>query len=569
MESKSNVAGQAAIIARGSAALIFSVLMSLPGTLRAQGCPVQPGDFVRTKVVGNEVNEPMELEIDAEDNVYWIERKTGNLRIFDAKAKAVVKSATLKTYMNGTGSNQSNSVGLIGLALAPDFAASRKLYLNYSPEPQGGKQKLRVSRFTLGADKVLDMASEEIIMEWEASFTCCHQGGSLEFGPGGILHIGTGDNWNTDAADPASWAVPYNVSMNPQNQNGKILRILPKGNGGGYTVPDGNLFKTPEEGRPEIYVMGVRNAYRIQADPRTGWVYWGDIGPDGPRMEEINQARNAPGNYGWPAFIGENEATPGNGGWNAIKDQRPAPKVPLISYNGTTDKVHTGAAATAGMNIRGRAGWAGPIYYYDGRSASRSKFPPSHHGTLMVYDWHMGWIRTVRFTDDGYVKSADAFTSYTWVHMIDMKYSPNGELYVLDYGATYRQNNGDDGLYKISYNPPDPAACLPAAPELDSRTIGNAKPVAVGPPAGRRTTGPAFTVRTLQGRAWLAIASGSAEVRGGGRITVRDLEGRTLATTAFSGGDPGPFPLPMLEAGLRLVELTTASGTRVEKAYIP
>lgn len=51
--------------------------------------------------------------------------------------------------MNGTGKNESNSVGVIGLALAPDFAASRKLYLNYSPEPKDGKQKLRVSRYTL------------------------------------------------------------------------------------------------------------------------------------------------------------------------------------------------------------------------------------------------------------------------------------------------------------------------------------------------------------------------------------------------------------------------------------
>ena len=261
-----------------------------------------------------------------------------------------------------------------------------------------------------------------MIIEWDAKFSCCHQGGSLEFGPDGILYIGTGDNFNTDASDAAGWAVPYASSMNPKNSNGKILRVLPKA-GGGYTVPEGNLFKTSEEGNPEIYLMGSRNAYRITSDPRTGWTYWGDIGPDGPRMEEFNVARNEPGNYGWPAFIGENEPTPGNGGWAAIKDQRPALKVPLISFNGTTDKVHTGPTTTQGMDIRGRAGWAGPIYYYNGRSPSKTKFPPSMHGTLTIFDWHLGWIKTVNFNDAGYVKSVTPFTTFSWVHMIDMRRS--------------------------------------------------------------------------------------------------------------------------------------------------
>ncbi len=78
----------------------------------------------------------------------------------------------------------------------------------------------------------------------------------------------------------------------------------------------GNLFPpgTPKT-RPEIYVMGDRNPYRISVDQKNSTLYWGEVGPDapndsfatrGPRgYDEINQARKA-GYYGWPFFVGNN-----------------------------------------------------------------------------------------------------------------------------------------------------------------------------------------------------------------------------------------------------------------------
>jgi cytochrome c len=61
--------------------------------------------------------------------------------------------------------------------------------------------------------------------------------------------------------------------------------------------------------------MGCRNPYRITVDKRTDIPYWGEVGPDasdnspkGPRgYDELNQGKQA-GNYGWPYFIGDNEA---------------------------------------------------------------------------------------------------------------------------------------------------------------------------------------------------------------------------------------------------------------------
>lgn len=58
--------------------------------------------------------------------------------------------------------------------------------------------------------------------------------------------------------------------------------------------------------------MGCRNPWRMSVDQATGFVYWGEVGPDaggdGPRgYDEINQARRA-GNFGWPYFVGNNQA---------------------------------------------------------------------------------------------------------------------------------------------------------------------------------------------------------------------------------------------------------------------
>ena len=60
--------------------------------------------------------------------------------------------------------------------------------------------------------------------------------------------------------------------------------------------------------------MGHRNVWRVFVDSKTGWIYWGEIGPDAPNhdtargpmgYDEINQARSA-GNFGYPFFIADN-----------------------------------------------------------------------------------------------------------------------------------------------------------------------------------------------------------------------------------------------------------------------
>lgn len=536
---------------RGMAALLIAA--ALPASVKAQGCAVKDADFVRTQLVqAKDLNEPMQLAVDDDDNVYWVERQSGDMFVYSKGT--ITKAATIPTYMNGAGRGKTNSVGLIGMTLDPNFKSNHYIYVNYSPSPStvANKTLLRISRFTLNG-KTLDLASETKIMDFETSFDQKHNAGALHFGPDGTLYISTGDTFGSEGSN---FTAAYATSLNPKSDNGKILRIKPKP-AGGYDVPSGNLFTNSADGNPEIYVMGNRNPYRFAVDPRTGWLYWGEIGSDGPRMEEFNQART-PGNYGWPAAFGDNEHTPGWGGYAAIQDKLPPLRPGLINYNNTTDKVYTGPTTTVAMGLRGTAAMGGPIYYYNGQSPSQHKFPPKYHGTLWAYEFDAKWIKPVFFTDAGYVKSIENLPFNSWAHMIDMSFSPAGELYVLDYGSTYRINNSNDGLYKISYNPTDVASCLPRAAELDSKTIAN---VPVGVAArGQMATAHRDFVRRVGGSAF--IDAGEA-----GEVTILTLDGREISRIDVTSGG-GLVPVKAVTPGLYFVRLKTALGVWEQKTLL-
>ena len=301
-----------------------------------------PTDASFDKVTLDDNTEnPMELAVAPDGTVYYIEL-AGRVKMYDPVARSVRTIGTIPVH-------RGNENGLLGITLDPDFETNKQLYLFYSAPPQqgpGGEQHL--SRFTLDANGNIDMASEELLLEFpHQRIICCHSAGSLAFGPGGELYISTGDDttpFETSSFAPLDDDVLRNnvpgdpnhdankaydarrTSGNTNDLRGKILRIVPRDNptgppgpGNTYDIPPGNLFApgTPLT-RPEIYTMGHRNPFRIQVDPETGWLYNGEVGPDanndsatrGPRgYDEINQIRQA-GNMGWPFCSANNSATP-------------------------------------------------------------------------------------------------------------------------------------------------------------------------------------------------------------------------------------------------------------------
>ena len=180
-------------------------------------------------------------------------------------------------------------------------------------------------------------------------------------------------------------------AANANDLRGKILRVTPQPDGT-IKIPAGNLFKPGTPGtRPEIYAMGCRNPFRISLDQKTGFLYWGDVGPDagGPKdgrgpvgLDEINQAR-APGNFGWPYFTGDNNKpywkydfatktsgekfdpahpvnnSPNNTGIKELPPAQPAMIFYPPSLSAKFPAVNGGGGGTHGH------GRADPVYYYD------------------------------------------------------------------------------------------------------------------------------------------------------------------------------------------------------------
>ncbi len=310
--------------------------------------------------------------------------------------------------------------------------------------------------------------------------TCCHSAGNVYFGPDKLLYLSTGDNTSSKESDGFSplderpGRAPFDAQKSSGNANdlrGKILRISVNKDGS-YSIPDGNLFpKDGSAGRPEIYVMGARNPYRITVDKR-GFLYWGDVGPDGgvanergPKsQDEWNQARK-PGNYGWPYFVGDNKPyadfdfatnkvgplfdpnrpvneSPNNSG---VKVLPPAQKAMIwYPYDKSVEFPMLGTGSRSAMG--------GPFYYLDDYKKSEVRFPAYYDKKMFIYEWARNWIKVLTFTEEGDLRKIEPFLPSTFISKpIDMKFGADGAMYVLAYGVNYFARNPDSQLIRIEY----------------------------------------------------------------------------------------------------------------------
>jgi len=445
-------------------------LAGAPCVTQAQDNTYDPNRFEKTLVVGG-LTQPMEMAIAPDGTIYLIEL-AGKIKAIDPNTGESKTIGSLKVT-----TEQEN--GLIGIALDPKFAQNRWMYLQYSPPDFSGQH---ISRFAIAPDGALDLESEKILMKYqEQRKECCHHAGSMEFGPDGCLYIGTGDNTNPfgdsqgfapiDEREEKSAFNALRTSANTKSYNGKILRIRPSDDGT-YSIPDGNLFpKDGSVGHPEIYVMGCRNPWRLNIDQRTGFLYWGDVGPDaggdgprGPRgYDEFNQARKA-GFFGWPLFIGNNrpylqvDFSSGSIGntfdpskpindskFNTGAKELPPAQPAWIYYPGGDSKEFPA------LGSGGRTACAGPTYYYDGDSKSQTKFPAGMDKTVFIYEWSRNWIVAVKLDQDSNIAKMERFMpNEKFIRPIDLQFDKNGSLLVIEYGETWGVNP-DAKLVRVDY----------------------------------------------------------------------------------------------------------------------
>ncbi|SDH50484.1 cytochrome c [Dyadobacter soli] len=434
--------------------------------------------FVKT-VVANDLNSPMELAIAPDGRVFFTEL-FGNFSVFDPKTgKSTLIHKFPITNMGGT--------GLIGVALDPAFAQNHQLYLYYAPAGLTEENlAFQLSRFTLTNENTLDLASEKILLKVPVQKNSgSHHGGSLAWDKEGNLYLSTGDSSTPfpsggyspmdERPEPEFYSQDSQRSSgNTNDLKGKILRIHPEADGN-YSIPEGNLFpKRTARTLPEIYVMGCRNPYRIAVNPKTSVLYWGEIGPDagndgvqGPRgYDEFNQAKTA-GNFGWPYFSGNNAAYTK---WDfATKTAGPKfdPKAPVNNSPNNTGLSQLPPAQPAmiwypyaaseefpELGLGGRSAMAGEFYTFNPNTNNPSKFPDYYDGALFVFDWMRNWVMALRFDEqENYVRSEPFMAANgDFRRPIDLAFSQDGTMYMLEYGSVYGADNDDARLVKIEYN---------------------------------------------------------------------------------------------------------------------
>jgi cytochrome c len=422
-------------------------------------------------ILSTNLLEPIQLSVASDGVVYFGERH-GPVKAWYPGSRSTVTLASLEVF---TGPED----GLLGLTLDPGFKTNHWLYLFHSTP---GVLENRVSRFTV-VGKSLQTNSQKILLRIPTlPRKPNHSGGGLGFDGRGNLYASTGDytfHGDSGGYSPLDQRPGREVhdsertAANTMDFRGKILRIHPEADGT-YTIPEGNLFPpgTPKT-LPEIYIMGCRNPFRFSIDSQTGWLYWGDVGPDalqadpkrGPAgFDEFNIAKAA-GNFGWPYFNADNKAyvaydfgtressdpfdplhpvnnSPNNTGLTALPPAQPA----VIWYPpGLSSRFPE-------LGSGPRSAMAGPVYHFDASVQSAVKFPRELDGGWFIYDWERSWIKVVQLNRTGGVESIQPFMATTRFHRpISLSFGPDGALYGIEWGSAW-SNNTDSQVIRIEYH---------------------------------------------------------------------------------------------------------------------
>lgn len=241
------------------------------------------------------------------DGRMLIAQQTGELRVFDGTQLVEAPALDLTARICSNGER-----GLLGLAVDPQFATNRYIYLGYVAMTNGtcDLPVSRVSRFTLPDTNVVDPATELVLVDNVVSPTVHHVVGDIAFGPDGYLYATFGDG-ACDYANDSGCGTENDAARDMNALYGKVVRI--ESDGG---APDSNPFIGPDSAPcavtgttdpgkicAEIYAFGFRNPWRIAFDPNAGGTrfFINDVGQE--HREEISEA--APGaDFGWNCIEG-------------------------------------------------------------------------------------------------------------------------------------------------------------------------------------------------------------------------------------------------------------------------
>ena len=280
------------------------------------------------RLIASGLNRPVDVQsaLDGSGRLFIIE-KYGVIRVYENGQLLEQPFLNIGDRVN----DDSNEMGLLGLAFHPDYEQNGFFYVNYT----GTGGNTFISRFQASGN-VANAGSESILLKINQPYPN-HNGGAVVFGPDGYLYLGLGDG--------GAGGDPHKNGQDTTSLLGKILRIDVNG-GDPYSIPSDNPFGN------EVWAYGLRNPWRISFDRSTGDLWIGDVGQgDWEEIDYLPAGSPGGANFGWSVMEG-------NHGYDG--QARPGLLLPVAEYNHSSG----GCSVTGGVVYRGSmTEWNG-IYFY-------------------------------------------------------------------------------------------------------------------------------------------------------------------------------------------------------------
>ncbi len=339
---------------------------------------VQPTAFVteemkvRVETIVTDVDIPWGIKVLADGTIYYTDKK-GVLK-FKSPGKSSVTVNNLPVIKSGL------QGGLMDIALDPEFANNKLLYISYTKENPANKSQLTtaVSKGRLDGDQLMDV--EEIFVALPYLETIYHFGSRLVFDKSGFLFITVGDRGKRDD--------------NPQfvnNSCGKVHRINSDG-----TIPEDNPFYDNTSAIKSIWTYGHRNQQGMVYDETNDRIVTHEHGPRGG--DELNI--ELPGtNYGWPVVSYG------------------------INYNGTTF-----------TDITEKKGTQSPINYWlpsiapSGMAIVKGKTYPKWRDNILTGSLRFNYVSRIKMDGDQVISEERILKNIGRVRSIEM--GADGYLYI-------------------------------------------------------------------------------------------------------------------------------------------
>jgi hypothetical protein len=327
--------------------LLAAIAALTLGLAAAHAGPTAPGD-PQLALVGRFTSPVYLASPPGDRNRLFVVEQPGRILILRGGTTLPTPFLDIRSLVSTGGER-----GLLSMAFPPDYATSGRFYVYFTA--RNGAVTVAEYRTSLDADAA-DPGSRRVVLSIPHPRSN-HNGGQLQFGPDGLLYIGTGDGGGGGDPDRAG--------QNLGSLLGKLLRIDPKASGAAaYTVPASNPFAGVPNARPEIWAYGLRNPWRFTFDRQTGDLTIGDVGQG--EWEEIDFAPTGAGrgrgvNFGWSCFEGRHAYSP-NSGEGACNPIRGTHVRPVAEYPHSR-----GCSITGGYVVRdpGLATIAGRYVYGD------------------------------------------------------------------------------------------------------------------------------------------------------------------------------------------------------------